>query len=62
VTGVVLANIEEWVFPFGFFFGIPIIFVVISIVVVFLNIRREKPGPPFGEPPTGPGLKGQPLQ
>jgi hypothetical protein len=46
---VVLANIEEWIFPYGFLFGPPIILVVISIVVIFLNIRREKPGPPFGE-------------
>jgi hypothetical protein len=44
-----LANIEEWIFPFGVLFGPAIFLVVISIVAVFLSIRREKPRPPFGE-------------
>jgi hypothetical protein len=45
-----LANdIEEWLFPFGLLFGLPITFAVVSIVGFLLDIRRQKPTPPFGE-------------
>lgn len=42
---MILANTGEWLLPVIFWFGVPVISIVISIVSFIL----EKPIPPFGE-------------